>query len=270
MSAIALRTSHAEAHLKVSSRHHYCGPPSLGPWACALAFVDGGQLPGWAQLAGGHSLATHRCRTAIRAVLPALGVGPGSEVLAPAFNCGTEIDAILACGASVKLYDVTPDARITVEAVTSGLTSATRAVYVTHYFGWPQDLDPIRELCDERNLVLLEDCALALFSRDGRGWLGRWGDASFYSLTKTLGVPDGGIAALRSPLDLRFSRSRARTVASECAGLVRRAFIRALASSPLGAPEILSRGRHHASACFVAQRSRIDAAGVPLRSHHCG
>jgi perosamine synthetase len=229
----------------LDGRFHFCGSPSLGPLSCVAAYLRAGGVPRWEQLARGHHLPTHRCRTAIRAVLPALGLGPGAEVLAPAFNCGSEIAAILAGGASVRMFDVTPDARIDAATIASRLTRKTKAVYVIHYFGWPLDLAPVRALCDSEGLLLLEDCALSLFCRDHGGWLGRHGDVSFYSVMKTFGVPDGGITVSRTPLDLRFPRSPTIELAKECARLAKRAVVRSLSRSPIGAPGALARGRRY-------------------------
>jgi dTDP-4-amino-4,6-dideoxygalactose transaminase len=200
-------------------------------------------LPHWPQFAAAERLATHRCRTAIRAVLPALGIGPGTEVLAPAYNCGSEIAAVLKTGATIRMYDVTPDAGINAETILARLTPATKAVYVIHYFGWPQDLGPIRRLCDERGLLLLEDCALALFSSDESGWVGRWGDASFFSVMKSFGVPDGAVTLLSKPLGLQFTQSPTVPLIKECGRLAKRAFLRGMARAPIGAPRSLSVGK---------------------------
>lgn len=75
----------------------------------------------------------------------------------------------------------------------------TRAVLCTHYFGFPQALKALRALCDEHSVYLIEDCAHALFSCSGDGYLGTWGDASVFSLRKTLPVPNGGALVLNRP-----------------------------------------------------------------------
>ncbi len=229
----------------VNPRLHFCGSQSLDPVSCGLALMRAGELPHWPQFEAAERLATHRCRTAIHAVLPALGISPGAEVLAPAYNCGSEIAALLATGATIRMYDVTPDVRITAEAIVERITPATKAVYAIHYFGWPQDLDPIRRICDERGLLLFEDCALALFSSDEAGWLGRWGDASFFSLLKYFGVPDGAVTLLREPLGLRFTNSPTIPLLKECGRLAKRAFLRRMARTSLGAPRSLSVGKPH-------------------------
>ena len=69
-----------------------------------------------------------------------------------------------------------------------------KCLVIIHYFGFPQDLMFLRELCTQNNVLLFEDCVHALFSKDEKGnYLGGVGDISFFSLPKILPVPDGGI-----------------------------------------------------------------------------
>jgi perosamine synthetase len=248
----------------LNPRFHFCGSPSLGAMSCALAFFRAGGLPPWEQIAGKHRLATHRCRTAIRAVLPAVGITHGAEVLAPAYNCGSEIDAILTTGANVRFFDVTPDARITLDAIKARITPATKAIYVIHYFGWPQDLIPIRQYCDEHGLLLFEDCALSLFSRDEAGWLGRWGDASFFSVMKSFGVPDGAVTLLHQPIGQSFSKSPFVPLLRECARLVKRSIIRTMTRMPTGVPRGMSSGKAYRPSPLMAS----GAEAMPSNYHY--
>jgi dTDP-4-amino-4,6-dideoxygalactose transaminase len=79
----------------------------------------------------------------------------------------------------------------------------TRAIYLTHYVGFPGPADALRELCDRRGLYFIEDCALALLSRDGARPLGALGDAAIFCLYKTLPTPNGGAVLVRrgAPLE---------------------------------------------------------------------
>jgi dTDP-4-amino-4,6-dideoxygalactose transaminase len=120
-------------------------------------------------------------------------LGPDNEVLAPSYNCGSEIDALLSSGASVVLYRIDRSSSVDLNYLEKRITNRTKAVYVTHFFGFPQSTMEIKEICVRRGLHLIEDCALALFSNSGREILGTTGDISIFSLPKTLPVPDGGI-----------------------------------------------------------------------------
>lgn len=134
----------------------------------------------------------HMARVAIRYACQLLGIGKGCEVLASSYNCGSEIDALQSSGASVVLYRVDKHAQVDLADLRRRLTDKTKAIYVTHYFGFPQPVAAIKSLAEERGIYLIEDCALSLFSRDGKVKIGTTGDISVFNFPKTLPVPDGG------------------------------------------------------------------------------
>ena len=138
-------------------------------------------------------------RVALWAVLGSMGVGPGNEVLIPSFICDSVLGPIEAVGATPGFYPTGPSLEIDTERIQSSLTSRTSAILVPHYYGAPTPMDELRELCDERGIWLIEDCAHALFSFDGQAPLGRCGHAAIFSPWKSLPVPDGGILALNDP-----------------------------------------------------------------------
>ncbi len=212
--------------------------------------------PRWPQLPQGRTLLTHQGRGAIAAACGELGLGAGDEILVPAYNCGTEVDALLAAGAVVVLYRVDDQGGIDVEDLRRRMTSRTRAVYVIHYFGWPQDLTRVRTLCIGAGLPLVEDCALALYSeRDGVP-VGHGADAAIFSFPKTLPVPDGGALVLRDAPSHGFagrsapSRSR---ILRRTLGLVRRR----LRTGP--------RARSHGRAVHLGSAAGAGSGGGPLR-----
>ncbi len=179
--------------MKGTDDNLFCGPCSL-----RLRDVVGAartpDLRAW--FGDGTVLLVHQARVGIRWLCRFLGLGHGDEILVPAYNCGTEVDALLASGVSVSLYDVDERARIQVPAVGAKLTRRVKAVYVIHYFGFPQPLEELQRFCQQKGLYLIEDCALSLFSRDGNVLLGSVGDASVFSFPKSLPVPDGGAVVL--------------------------------------------------------------------------
>jgi len=175
----------------------YCGGPavSLSQWFGAgvsrSAFSED-----WPQLQGRTVIGTLRGRTAVALACRLLEINANHEILVPAYNCGTEIDALLHCGADLVGYQVTRRCDIDLEDLFSRITKRTRAVYVIHYFGWEQPMEDLRAWCDEHGLLLIEDCALALFSGGQTGGIGRHGDAAIYSLPKSLGLVQGGLLSL--------------------------------------------------------------------------
>jgi dTDP-4-amino-4,6-dideoxygalactose transaminase len=151
----------------------------------------------------GHARLYYLARNGLYHGLSALGIGSGDAVLMPAYHHGVEVEAVRHTGATVEMYRVTRD-------MTADLDDArrlarqgrrVRVLYLIHYAGFPQPVEEARALCRERGLYLVEDCALALFSRDPSGRpLGAGADLSLFCLYKTLPVPHGGIAVANCPL----------------------------------------------------------------------
>jgi selenocysteine lyase/cysteine desulfurase len=147
----------------------------------------------WPQFAARNVAFTQSCRTAIALLAAASGLEPGDEVLLSAYNCGTEVDALLAAGLQVRCIECDEQGFLPIDRLKDEIGPRTRAIYVIHLFGWPHPLEEIDDWRKQRGLVLLEDCALALFSETDDGVpLGTCGDASVFSFPKTLPTPDGG------------------------------------------------------------------------------
>ncbi len=212
----------------------------------ALDWFRGGGVPDWPQLRSGCTILTYRCRTGLALVCRALGLGEGDEVLAPAYNCGSEVDPIVQQRLRVVLYRVDEDAHLVLADIERRLTPRTRAILVVHYFGWPQDLTQLLELCRDRGLYLIEDCAHGLFSASDSGWLGTQGDAAVYSFAKTLAIPHGGAAVMCNPQHLTEATLRSVTLGQtlwECLPLVKRSVVRRLYRMPIGPNSVRASGR---------------------------
>jgi dTDP-4-amino-4,6-dideoxygalactose transaminase len=120
------------------------------------------------------------------------------EIVMPAYFHGVEVDTLLAAGARLRFYPVDANMRVRTEDVVALLSPGTRAVYVIHYLGFPGPVEELSEICRKRGLLLIEDCALALLSQLDDKPLGSIGDASVFSLHKTLPLPHGGALVMRN------------------------------------------------------------------------
>ena len=175
----------------------YCGPPSRGPLQLLLDWASAPDSPpDWPQFRNRHIVLTRQGRSAVALLVELWRLGPADEVLLPAYNCGTELDPFVKSGARTVLYRTDERAHIDVDDLISKASPQARVVYVTHYFGWPQELGRLTAWCRERGIRLVEDCALALFSATSAGPLGTAGDAAVFSFPKSLPVPDGGALSL--------------------------------------------------------------------------
>lgn len=151
--------------------------------------------------ARGTSRAYHfrMARNAIYHGLAALGIGAGDRVLVPAYLCAAAVTPVTALGATVDFHDVRDDCSVDVAALELQIQPRTRAVMCVHYFGFPQRLEALRELCDRYRLVLLEDCAHVLPRAGGEPTLGQVGELAVFSWPKFLPVEDGATLVVNVP-----------------------------------------------------------------------
>jgi dTDP-4-amino-4,6-dideoxygalactose transaminase len=78
-------------------------------------------------------------------------------------------------------------------------SSSIKAALVVHYFGFVQcDLEKIVRICKNNKVFLIEDCAHAFMSKYRGRYLGTFGDASVFSLHKTLPIPNGGLLIINN------------------------------------------------------------------------
>src|SRR5712691_7753163 len=138
-------------------------------------------------------------RVALYQGLPSLRLPPASTILVPSYHEGVELDTLLAAGHRLRYYRVDEALRINLADVERRLDASVSALYVIHYFGFPQSLTALRSFCDAHGLRLIEDCALSLFSRADGTWLGSVGDLALFSVYKTLPLPHGGFMATKAP-----------------------------------------------------------------------
>ena len=126
----------------------------------------------------------------------ALGLS-GREVLFPAFFHSVELDALVAAGVRPRFFPVRDRLRVDPADVAARIGPSTAAVYLIHYGGFAGSVDAISQLCQERGLKLIEDCAHALLSNHHDRPLGSFGDAAVFSLPKVVPVPNGGVVLMR-------------------------------------------------------------------------
>jgi dTDP-4-amino-4,6-dideoxygalactose transaminase len=134
---------------------------------------------------------------ALRLALAALDVGPGDEVITPAFSFVASSTTIVMAGATPVFVDVDPETyALDVAAFERAITPRTRGVVVVHLYGHPAPMDVIAPLARRRGFFVIEDAAQAIgASLDDRP-VGAWGDAtclSFYPTKNLGGCGDGGM-----------------------------------------------------------------------------
>jgi len=142
-----------------------------------------------------HALATTSCTTALHLALSTLGIGPGDEVIVPAFTWVATANAALYCGATPVFADVDTDTNnINVADALSRVTKQSKAIIPVHLFGLCADIDALRAGLPE-HVAIVEDAACAAgASYKGRpaGGLGDMAAFSFHP-RKSITTGEGGM-----------------------------------------------------------------------------
>lgn len=142
-----------------------------------------------------HALAVTSCTTGLHLALTALGVGPGDEVIVPAFTWVASANVVLYCGATPVFVDVCRDTyNLDPGQLAARLTARTRAVIAVHLFGRCAEVAAIRAVLPA-DVALVEDAACA----SGAGYQGRsagaLGEVAVFSFhpRKSITTGEGGM-----------------------------------------------------------------------------
>jgi len=151
-------------------------------------------------------------------VLAGLGVGPGDEVITPAYSFFAVAEAIERAGATPVFIDVDDETLcVTAEAVVAAITDRTRAIVPVHLYGLPAPIDAIRDAIGGREIPIVEDAAQAFGAAAGDRKVGALGDVAAFSFypTKNLGAcGDGGLVTTSLPeiaREIRILRDHGQT-----------------------------------------------------------
>ena len=129
-----------------------------------------------------NALAVCNGTSALFVGLKAMGVGPGDEVITPAFTFIATVEAIAACGAIPVLADIDETLGMCPASVESKITKRTKAIMPVHMFGAATRLEPILELGARYGIPVVEDsCEVTGGTYRGKalGTFGLWGAYSF-------------------------------------------------------------------------------------------
>ena len=132
---------------------------------------------------------------ALTTAMAALGIGAGDEVIMPAFTFVASFEAILSTGAIPVLVDVDDTLTLNPEAVKKAITPQTKCIMPVHMCGSMADMDALKAICKEHNLLLLEDACQSIGGTYKGQKLGTIGDAGTFSFdfVKTITCAEGGV-----------------------------------------------------------------------------
>lgn len=132
------------------------------------------------------------------AVLSEIGVG--DEVIMPSFTFPSTANAFVLRGADIVFIDIRPDTMNMDETlVEKAITKKTKAIVPVHYAGVGCEMETIKKIASEKNLVVIEDAAQGMMSRYKKkplGTLGHFGTISFHDTKNYTSGGEGGLLIL--------------------------------------------------------------------------
>ncbi|MDR7386975.1 MAG: DegT/DnrJ/EryC1/StrS family aminotransferase [Armatimonadota bacterium] len=174
------------------------GKLSSGEWVerFEAAFAAYVQVP--------HAVATSSGTAGLEVLLEALGVGPGDEVVVPAFTFAATANAVVHRGARPVFVDIDP---VTFNLDPSSVEDAlrrhprVRGIVAVHLYGLPAAVDVLAELADRHGVWLVEDAAQAHGAALRGRRVGGFGVAAVFSFypTKNMTTGEGGMVVARDP-----------------------------------------------------------------------
>ncbi|PKN66778.1 MAG: DegT/DnrJ/EryC1/StrS family aminotransferase [Deltaproteobacteria bacterium HGW-Deltaproteobacteria-12] len=141
--------------------------------------------------------------SALKVALTALDIGPGDEVLVPAFTFLATYEAVMEVGAIPVMVDIDETLNLDPKEIEKKKTQYTKAVIPVHMCGSAANIDKIIEIARKNNLIVLEDNAQGCGASFHGKKLGSFGDMGIFSFdyVKTLTTGEGGMVITNS-LDL--------------------------------------------------------------------
>ena len=142
-----------------------------------------------------HAIAVTSCTTGLHLALVAMGVGPGDEVIVPAFTWIATANVVLHCGALPVFVDIDRKTyNLDPQILAEKITEKTKVVIPVHLFGLCADMDAIRSVIPPE-VILLEDAACAAGSKYNGKYAGSLGTAAVFSFhpRKIITTGEGGM-----------------------------------------------------------------------------
>ena len=148
-----------------------------------------------------HALLCSSGTSALSIALASCGIGAGDEVILPPFTFVATIESVLFAGAIPIFSEINDSLCLDPKSLVSKITEKTRAVIIVHMCGSMAQIDEIRSICNDKNLILIEDSCQAIgasFQGKAIGTFGHIGCFSFDPV-KTITCGEGGAIITNDP-----------------------------------------------------------------------
>ncbi len=148
-----------------------------------------------------HALAVTSGTAALHTAMAALEVGPGDEVILPAWTWYSCYNTVIQAGALPVFAEIDESFNIDPKTIEALITPQTKVLMAVHLQGNPADMDPILAIARKHNLKVLEDASQSVGASYKGKPLGSMGDIGIYSLqqSKTITAGEGGALVTSDP-----------------------------------------------------------------------
>ncbi len=149
-----------------------------------------------------YALAVSSGTAALEAAMAALQIGPGDEVIIPAWTWHSSATSVIRAGGLPIFADVDESFNIDPNDIEHRITSKTKLIMAVHLQGCPADMDRVLAVARKHKIRVLEDCAQSVGGSYKGKPLGSMGDISIYShqLNKTITAGEGGAVVTNDPV----------------------------------------------------------------------
>jgi dTDP-4-amino-4,6-dideoxygalactose transaminase len=155
-----------------------------------------------------HALTVNSGTSALISALAAAGIGPGDEVLVPAYTWVATAIAPIAVGAVPIIVDVNESLTIDPEDIKRKITPYTKAIMPVHMLNLVCDMDAITAIAKQNKLIIIEDACQAVGVSYKHRRVGTIGDAGAFSFNQFKNLNSGEGGAVLTNNDRLFTRAR--------------------------------------------------------------
>ncbi|MBN2313193.1 MAG: DegT/DnrJ/EryC1/StrS family aminotransferase [Sedimentisphaerales bacterium] len=129
-----------------------------------------------------YAFAFWKGRVGLYALLRALDIAKGDEVILPGYTCVMNVNPIKYVGAKPVYVDIEPDTfNINAKLLKEKITNNTKVIIAQHTYGYPCDMDAVMDIAQSRGITVIEDCCLSFGSKYKNKLTGTFGRAAYFS-----------------------------------------------------------------------------------------
>jgi 8-amino-3,8-dideoxy-alpha-D-manno-octulosonate transaminase len=202
--------------------------------------------------------------TALYTAMAALEIGPGDEVILPAWTWYADYDAVVLCGGLPVFVEIDESLAMDPKEIEAKITPRTKAIVPSHLQGGVADMDAILAIARKHKLRVVEDCAQCCGGRYKGKYVGSIGDMGInsFQLSKTITAGEGGAVTTSDPALYE------RAFRFHDVGTVSRSFNRTIGNGVLAAFASCNfRMNEFTGAVLHGQLKKLESICTPLRAN---